>query len=148
MDFKERYPNYDITTDGRVFKNGIEMKPFKSNKYLQVVLYDIEHQCKVYGVHSLVAMVYIPEYYVGCIVHHKDGNCHNNCVDNLEVLSQSEHARNHNKNNRTLTDYVKKTGPHNKGKKMSAAFCKKCSDSARRRGFNGNQYVDASGVHR
>lgn len=148
MTFVEDFPNYFITSDGRVFKNNVEMPPFRSNKYLQVVLYNVNHKRHIFGVHTLVAMLYLPDYYVGCIVHHKDGNCHNNCVANLEVMSRSTHTRNHNKDNRTLANYVKEHGPHNKGKKMSDDFCRKCSNSAKLRGFNGNQYVNANKTKR
>jgi hypothetical protein len=44
------------------------------------------------GVHSVVAMLNIDDWYDGCIVHHKDGNCHNNAVDNLEIMSRRQHA--------------------------------------------------------
>ena len=29
------------------------------------------------------------------VVHHKDGNIHNNSLDNLEIISRSEHGRQH-----------------------------------------------------
>jgi formylmethanofuran dehydrogenase subunit E len=32
------------------------------------------------------------------VVHHKDGNKHNNNIDNLELTNQSNHAREHGKN--------------------------------------------------
>lgn len=143
MTFCDQFPDYTITPDGRVFKGERELKPFHSNKYLQVLLFDSQHKRHIFGVHTLVAWVYIPEFYTGCIVHHKDKDCHNNSVENLEVLSQSEHARRHGKEYCALADYNKKYGPPNKGKKMSDAFCRKCSESAKKRGFNGNQYVNA-----
>lgn len=30
------------------------------------------------------------------VIHHKDGDHSNNCIDNLEVITQSEHVRLHN----------------------------------------------------
>ncbi len=146
--FKEKFPNYDVSEEGEVYKDGIKMTPFKSNKYLQVVLIDVEHKKHIFGVHTVVAMKYLPDYELGCIVHHVDGNCHNNKLKNLVVLSRSEHSRLHNKGNRLLANYVKQNGPANKGKKMSEAFCQKCSDSAKLRGFNGNQFVDKFGNSR
>lgn len=139
--FNEKFPEYDVTPDGKIFKRGVELKPFKSNKYLQVVLYDKDHKQYVFGVHTVVAMKYLSNFYKGCIVHHIDGNTHNNCVTNLQVLSRKQHSALHGKETRTLANYVKTHGPANKGKKMSEAFCKKCSESAKKRGFNGNQYV-------
>ena len=39
MDFKAEFPNYDVDENGTVYKNGNPIKPFKSNKYLQVLLF-------------------------------------------------------------------------------------------------------------
>lgn len=139
--FNEIFPDYDVTTDGKVFKNGAEVTPFKSNKYLQVVLFDTNHNQHVLGVHTVVAMKYIKDFYKGCVVHHLDEDPHNNNVDNLQILSRKQHSYLHNKDNRILANYNKLHGPVNKGKKMSEEFCKKCSESAKKRGFNGNQYV-------
>lgn len=147
-DFNNLFPNYTVTTSGKIFKDGVELKPFKSNKYLQVCLFDLNHETHVLGVHTVVAMRYIDEFYKGCIVHHIDGNTHNNCVDNLRVLSRSQHSSVHNKDNRTLAKHVEENGPHNKGKKMPESFRKQCSNSAKLRGFNGNQYIDKFGNRR
>ena len=145
MNFNELFPNYDVTVDGRFFKNGVEGKPFKSNKYMQVVLFDVNHKRYVLGLHTVVAMKYLDEFYKGCIVHHKDKNTHNNHLSNLQVLSRNQHSRLHADGITTLAEYVKKNGPVNKGKKMSEKFCNKCSQSAKLRGFNGNQFVDKFG---
>lgn len=135
VSFSERFPDYDVTEKGIVYKNGTEMKPFKSNKYLQVSLYDVNHKKYVCGVHTVVAMKYLEDYEDGCVVHHKDGDHHNNNVNNLQVLSRSEHSRMHctESDRKRIADYIKSHGPSNKGKKMSAEFCKKCSDSAKLR---------------
>lgn len=144
--FKEKFPEYDVDENGTVYKNGKEIIPFKSNDYLQVLLFDVDHKRCVLGVHTVVAMKYLEDYTDGCIVHHKDENKHNNNVNNLEVFkTKAEHIRLHNKNNRTLANYTKIYGPHNKGKKMSEDFCRHCSESAKKRGFTGNQYVDKNG---
>lgn len=143
-DFYGMFPNYIVEPCGNVFKNGIKLTPFKSNDYLQVLLYDKEHKRHIFGVHTLVAMVHLDNFFNGCVVHHIDGDKKNNDVKNLKIYSRNEHSREHNKNNTTLVDYVKNNGPANKGKKMPVDFCKKCSDSAKKRGFNGNQFVDKS----
>lgn len=146
--FKEKFPNYDVSEAGVVYKNGAELKPFKSNKYLQVLLYDTNHNRHVLGVHTVVAMKYLNGYRDGCVVHHIDGDCHNNKVDNLQVLTRNGHSKMHLKNPYMLADYIKKFGPANKGKKMSTEFCEKCSESAKKRGFNGNQFIDKFGNKR
>ena len=149
MDFKTLFPNYDVTEDGRIFKNGIYMKPFKSNKYDQVLLFDADHKRHIMGVHSVVAMKYLPNYYKGCIVHHKDENTHNNSVRNLEILSRAEHARHHVIESEYFRYSRKGVEPWNKGLKMSEEFCRKCRESAnknkRQRTFHGNQYIDQYG---
>lgn len=40
------------------------------------------------------------------VVHHKDGNKHNNTIDNLEVLSNKEHSTLHAKRGRTYVELV------------------------------------------
>lgn len=146
--FENNFPEYRITPDGKVYKGNKALKQFKSNKYLQVVLWRKDKKRRSYGVHSLIAMQYIPECYEGCIVHHIDGDCHNNIVDNLEVMSQSKHASKHREKINPLVEHIKNNpnyAPYNKGKKMSTEFCKKCSDSAKKRGFVGNQFIDKFG---
>lgn len=143
--FQEMFPNYDVDELGRVYKNGVEIKPFKSNKYLQVLLFDTNHKRYIYGVHTIVAMKYLRDYTVGCIVHHIDGNPHNNALSNLQILSRCKHSSLHGKGNMRLANYVRENGPANKGRKMSSEFCQKCSVSAKIRGFNGNQFVDKFG---
>lgn len=153
MSFKDDFPDYFVTQEGKVFKRGIEVSPFKSNKYLQVLLYDTEHIRHIFGVHTLVAMVYLPNFYKGCIVHHKDKDCHNNNVENLEIMSQSEHARKHGKEYCACGEHNKKYGSWNKGKHLSEEHKRKLSEAYKRNlsktsvhsEFHGNQYVDAHG---
>lgn len=155
IDFEKTYPEYDVTKNGIIYKNGKEIKPFKSNKYSQVLLFDSNHKRKVCGVHTAVAMKYL-DYYDGCVVHHIDGDTSNNCVENLEVQSRSKHSLLHSGNKP-----FRKGPPWNKGLKMSEEFCEKCSISAKNRWskipkkqkdneqyskyFRGNQYVDKNG---
>ena len=146
--FKEMFPNYDVDQNGNVYKGGSIMQPFKSNKYLQVVMYDKDNNKNVFGVHTVVAMKYLDNFHKGCVVHHKDKNTHNNKVENLEVLERGEHSKLHNKDNNFLADYVKTHGTWNKGKKMNEEYRDICRKSAKKRGFNGNKYVDKYGNRR
>lgn len=147
-DFMHKYPNYMVTSDGVVYKDGNEMKPFKSNKYLQVVLYDVEHNRHVFGLHTLVAMIYLSDFYSGCVVHHKDGNTHNNNVENLEIMSRSEHSRKHGKEYCAFAEYNKKYGSWNKGIPLTMEHREHLRLASIGRKFNGNQYVDAYGNHK
>ncbi len=132
VNFNEMFPDYDVDENGNVYKLRNIIKPFKSSKYLQVVLYDKDRNKKVYGVHTVVAMKYL-EYFDGCVVHHKNENTHDNRVDNLEVLSRSEHSRLHGKENVKFQTMNLNKPAWNKGIKMSKEFCEHCSISARRR---------------
>lgn len=141
---------YEATDDGHVLdtKTGNIIKEFKSNKYLQCQVYDDEGVPHVFGVHQVIARLRCSTWFDGCIVHHKDENPHNNRPDNLECYSRRAHSSYHmqqpERKNR-LSEYVKHNGPANKGKKMSEEFRKHCSESAKQRGFNGNQYIDKYG---
>lgn len=133
--FKEMFPNYDVDKQGNVYKQGILVKPFKSNKYLQVVLVDKEQNKKVLGVHTVVAMKYL-NYFKGCVVHHINGNTHDNTLENLEVISRSEHSKLHGKNNEKFKTLNLNKPAWNKGLKMSKEFCEHCSISAKKRWAN------------
>ena len=147
MNFNEEFPNYDVDENGNVYKNNVLITPFKSNKYLQVLLFDLNGDRRVCGVHTLVAMKYIDGYEKGCVVHHKDGDTHNNKLENLEILSRSEHSKLH-VDTYFLANYTKEHGSWNKGLKMNDEYREICRNSARKRGFNGNQYIDKYGNKR
>lgn len=144
---------YEATDDGHIFdkERNCFVKEFKSNKYLQCQVYDDEGVPHVFGVHQVVARLRCPDWFEGCIVHHSDEDGHNNSPNNLECHSRSKHSRNHiyqSGNQNRLSTYVKKHGPANKGKKMSDEFRNHCSESAKKRGYNGNQYTDRNGTRR
>ena len=75
-------------------------------------------------------MTFKPEYYPGCVVHHKDENKGHNYAENLEVESRNDHSRHHANPDAMLEWQKKNGGPVNKGQKMSAEFCEKCRQSA------------------
>ena len=50
-------------------------------------------------VHRLVYEYFGTDFNKGYHIHHIDGNKQNNCIDNLECISQSEHNRKHHKDN-------------------------------------------------
>ena len=105
------------------------LKPFNSNGYYQVCLFDNNDNKIVKGVHQIIAMTFCDNFFDGCVVHHIDENKHNNCIDNLEVSTRSSHSR-HHADASCLVAYVKENGPANKGKLMSDEFRQHCRDSA------------------
>ena len=126
------YDNYYVDGTGNVYKSDMTlMKPFKSNKYLQVLFKDSDGNRKIYGVHQVVGMTFL-NYYNGCIVHHRDEDTHNNVLYNLEIKSRSEHCRHHVDPNR-LVNWVKENGANNKGKHPSDESRRKMSESAKKR---------------
>lgn len=140
------FSNYYASSDGNIYKLDMSIiTPFNSNGYYQVHMKNDAGTSTVKGVHQLVASAFIDEYKLGDVVHHIDGDKHNNAISNLQVQSRSEHSRNH-ANADMLIRYIDEHGPHNKGKKMSTEFCEKCRQSALKRGFNGDQYTKKTGT--
>ena len=96
MKSKEMFSNYCATDDGIILdKDNKPIKTFKSNNYWQCCIFDNNGKKYTMGVHSVVAMLNIDDWYDGCIVHHKDGDYHNNAVSNLEIMSISQHTLQH-----------------------------------------------------
>ena len=131
---KEHFSRYEVTEDGRIFDKKYQRpsSTFKSNKYIQCRLVDDEGSIHIMGLHVAVAMYHDPDYKPGCLVHHKDGNTHNNQVSNLECMSRSKHSSLHADPN-NLRRFIYTKGPWNKGKEMSEEFRRKCRDSAKRK---------------
>ena len=80
-----------VTMEGKVFKNGKEVKGWNQSGYKMVCI----NYKKLY-VHRLVAESFIPNPNELETVNHKDGNKMNNHIDNLEWVSRRdncEHAR-------------------------------------------------------
>ena len=85
---------YRITDDGKVISNklGQALKPSESNAgYLQVSLWK-NNRGKAAHIHRLVALHYLSPVEGKTFVNHKDGNKHNNHVNNLEWVTKSENA--------------------------------------------------------
>lgn len=123
---------YEITRSGDFYRDGIRVEPFNSSGYLQVYIRTDDGKRFIQGVHQLVSMVFDPNWFPGCVVHHRDENKHNNFIYNLKVETSEEHTR-HHANPEHLIAYTRKNGPVNKGKKMSPEFCEKCRISAIKR---------------
>ena len=127
------YDDYIVDINGNIYSNKLNryIKQFNSNGYKQVTMRNCDGKV-VKGVHQVVAMSFLDDYFDGCVVHHIDENKQNNTVFNLECLTLSEHSRQH-ANVHNLLNYIIEHGPVNKGKKMSDEFCQKCKESALKR---------------
>lgn len=83
--------DYVVTNDGRVFntKTGEQKKPSINEKgYLTINIRN-----KIFRIHRLVAYSFIPNIYGKPQINHKDGNKHNNTVENLEWVTSSENIK-------------------------------------------------------
>lgn len=143
----KHFKDYDCDEFGNVYKHGKLLSQCNSNGYKQVTMRDENFKRRILGVHVVVAMKYL-DYFEGCIVHHKDRNKSNNNLDNLEIRSEYDHKREHALENEIFRYYNKGHTAWNKGIKMSDEFRKHCSENAKKRGFVGNQFVDAQGNRR
>lgn len=92
------YKNRYINRLGQVYDEcGNYIKPYHyDNQYDTIYVRSYDNQPHVIGVHQAVAMVFDPNYFTGCVVHHIDGNKYNNYWSNLEVVSRSDHTKHHN----------------------------------------------------
>ena len=93
------YTDYKVSTFGRVMSNkryrdGKLIKPQPtSDDYLRVGLSKNKKQ-KLFSVHRLLALTFLPNYYNLPQVDHKDRNKHNNSIYNLRWVTQEENMCN------------------------------------------------------
>lgn len=89
---------YVVKENGEILdkENGCKrIRYFKSNKYYQCCIHQKDGSKKTVGVHTVIAMVHCPDWFDGCVVHHKDENTHNNNAENLVCYSREEHSEIH-----------------------------------------------------
>ncbi len=116
------YPNYEVSNQGKVrnARTGIERKPQKREYgYLQVNLYNDKKQ-KMFKIHRLVAMAFLPNPDNLPCINHRDETPSNNCVDNLEWCTYQY--------NNTYGTHMQKVSDALKGRKLSEEHKRKMSE--------------------
>lgn len=105
------FPNYEVSSVGRVRSKRGLLSPFRHNQYTLVNLFRGRAfvQCKV---HVLVLETFVGPRPEGYQAHHKNGNKHDNRVENLEWLSAKDHGRTHRKFNYAEIKELYETGNH------------------------------------
>lgn len=94
----EGFSNYLISTDGQVYslKRDKLIEPANKNgikgSYLVVTIYNDKGQKKYMLVHRLVFMAHRGMIPKGLQINHKDENKENNCIENLELMTNKENC--------------------------------------------------------
>lgn len=94
-DIKDWEGLYQVSNLGRiksVKRDMVKVLDINSAGYLRVQLCDNKRR-KKFLVHRLVAFTFVPGYFEGAVVNHIDMDRTNNCVDNLEWVTQTENQR-------------------------------------------------------
>ncbi len=87
------YPGYMISSDGRIFKDGKDVKQHPNGRgYLKVFLW-IQGERISKSVHRIVAENFIPNPENLPVVNHKNGNKLDNRIENLEWVTYKENTR-------------------------------------------------------
>ena len=131
------YPYYSVDTDGNVIshkRDGLFIKPQKCYKYERVGLVN-EEGMRLYRVHQLVALAFIPNPNNYKQINHIDGNPHNNKVSNLEWCSAAHNIRH--------TSYKYKGGKN----KPKALICRKVDGTYVGQYKSGNEAALELGIY-
>lgn len=94
---------YYVTNDGRVFRDGIELKPDDWTGYHRVT-FSIDGKTKKHAVHRLVAELYIVNEHNKPFVNHINHIRNDNRVENLEWVTHSENMLHCTKHGRGTYD--------------------------------------------
>lgn len=78
------FTEYFISHEGKVFRNGKELKPFKHPQGYWTMVFCQDGKRKQILVHRMVAELYLPNPNNYPVVNHLDENKRNNNVNNLE----------------------------------------------------------------
>lgn len=118
----------EVSSDGIVYVDGKVRKPSKGSGGYRYLL----RKGETYSIHRLVAAAFIDQSVLDnkdCVVHHKNRVRDDNRLENLEVLSKSEHSILHNRIYPVMVrcvvcgkEFV--ANPHNRnGRKVCSRSC-------------------------
>lgn len=99
------YPNYSATSDGRIYSHNLNKFMMLSKMpegYLRLNIKNDNGQ-KKFLVHRLIALTFIPNPENKPQVNHIDNNKSNNCIDNLEWITNKENREHSLRQYRTLS---------------------------------------------
>lgn len=138
----ESYPEYQVSTLGRVRSQGGELlKIYMSTTYCCVYLKK-PYSC-LETIHRLVAQTFIPNPENKPQVNHIDGNKHNNRLDNLEWVTSSENVRHF-----LYADCFKEQSSEARKKIVNALIGRPVSDETRKKLHDANVGKTLSPEHR
>lgn len=86
-----------LKKDGKLMHlKGKEQKLYKNfDGYTMMILYK-DGKSKAFFAHRIVCKLFLPDFDASLTVNHKDGNKSNNCIDNLEMMTQQENINHYN----------------------------------------------------
>ncbi len=101
---------YEISTLGNIRRNKRNLKISDKPTY-KIIRLKLDDKYKTYYIHRLVAETFVPNVNKKEFVNHKDGNKHNNNIDNLEWCTRQENEIHAWKNG--LKEKIRETSKEN-----------------------------------
>lgn len=87
------FPGYTASSDGRLFRNGREIKGSVSSTGYKRTVVIVDGKRKDVFIHRMIAFAFFGECNEGYTVNHIDGNKQNNDISNLEYVSRGDNTR-------------------------------------------------------
>lgn len=147
MNFKplDIFSGYQISRQGVVKSStGKVLSIFKRNDYYAVALGKNRHEQKMYSLHRLLAIAFLPNPENKRTVNHKDGNKLNNALSNLEWATYQENMQ-HSFDNRL---HVATKGAAHPAAKLNSRKVKTIKSLLSKKKLSQQKIADKFGVSR